>query len=112
MAHSLPVVATAVGGVPLLLRDRETARLAEPRSPAALAGAISEVLHDAALRRTIIRNGFALARTKTVEQQSAELISLLSDWVRQRPSFRRQVALPAPALTEAPSARKVGWVQP
>lgn len=52
MAAGLPVVATAVGGVPELV-DRSTGILVPPRSPEALAAAIEKVAADPDLRRTL-----------------------------------------------------------
>nr|WP_275941379.1 glycosyltransferase [Planosporangium flavigriseum] len=50
MAAGLPVVATAVGGVPELLTDDETGLLVPPHSPAELAAAIARVAGDPQLR--------------------------------------------------------------
>ena len=50
MAHGLPVVATAVGGIPQLLQTG-AGRCVPPRDPAALAQAIRVYLEDPALRR-------------------------------------------------------------
>jgi glycosyltransferase involved in cell wall biosynthesis len=49
MSCALPVVATAVGGVPEAVQDRETGRLVPPGDEAALADAMREVLGDAHL---------------------------------------------------------------
>ena len=51
MAAGLPVVATAVGGVPELVQDGVTGLLVPPRDPQALAGAMSRLVKDPALRR-------------------------------------------------------------
>jgi glycosyltransferase involved in cell wall biosynthesis len=50
MAAGLPVVASAVGGVPELVRDGETGTLVPPHDSAALAGAIRRLVADPALR--------------------------------------------------------------
>ena len=60
MAAGCPTVATSVGGVPTALQDGHTGRLAPPRDPHALAGAINDLLGDEARRRTL---GEAARRT-------------------------------------------------
>ena len=45
-----PVVSTAVGGVPEVVRDGENGLLVPPNDPTALAAALRRVLHDDALR--------------------------------------------------------------
>jgi glycosyltransferase involved in cell wall biosynthesis len=50
MAAGLPVVATAVGGVPDIVADGETGLLVPPRDPAALAKAIERLAADPDLR--------------------------------------------------------------
>jgi sugar transferase (PEP-CTERM/EpsH1 system associated) len=49
MARGLPIVATRVGGNPEVVDDRVTGLLVPARNPGALAGAIGELLADAAL---------------------------------------------------------------
>ncbi|HEU4597992.1 MAG TPA: glycosyltransferase [Pyrinomonadaceae bacterium] len=53
MAEGLPVAATAVGGVPEIVSDGESALLAPPRDAAALAEALRRLLSDAALASRI-----------------------------------------------------------
>jgi glycosyltransferase involved in cell wall biosynthesis len=81
-ANSLPVVATRVGAIPLVLRDRESARLVEPRSVSALGEGIRDVLHDQTLRKRLISNGLKMAADNTLEKRTYELAGLLKDWVR------------------------------
>ena len=82
LANSLPVVATSVGGIPLVLKDRETARLVEPRSAPALAKGIGDVISGRVLRRRLIRNGRRLAESNTLERRTREMADLLRDWGR------------------------------
>jgi succinoglycan biosynthesis protein ExoA len=49
LAFGTPVVATSVGGVPELIKDRETGLLVTPGSPEALARGVAEVLRDSSL---------------------------------------------------------------
>jgi len=67
MALERPIVATAVGGLPELLRHEENALLVAPDDPSALAGAIARLLRDrplagrlgAAARATVERDARA-----------------------------------------------------
>lgn len=68
MASGIAVVATAVGGTPALLRGGRVGRLVPPQDPAALGGAIADLLLDAEARRTLAR----LARQEVVAQHSLE----------------------------------------
>jgi glycosyltransferase involved in cell wall biosynthesis len=53
MAAGLPVIASAVGGVPEIVRDGETGILVPPRRPQALAAAIGALAADPAMRRRL-----------------------------------------------------------
>ena len=53
MALARPIVASAVGGIPEMLVDGESGRLVPPDDPAALAGAVVELLQDETRRRRI-----------------------------------------------------------
>jgi glycosyltransferase involved in cell wall biosynthesis len=50
MAASLPIVATAVGGIPDLVTDGTSGLLVQPKDPDALAGALLNLLRDPSLR--------------------------------------------------------------
>lgn len=53
MSSGLPAVASAVGGIPDVIRPGIDGLLIAPDDPAALAGALGELLDDAELRRTM-----------------------------------------------------------
>ena len=53
LAVGTPVIATAVGGVPEVVRDGESGLLVAPHDPAALAGAIQRFFADGDLRRRL-----------------------------------------------------------
>ena len=57
LAASRPIVATAVGDVPKLIRDGETGLLVESRNPEALASAIVKLLSDPLLRLRFAEEG-------------------------------------------------------
>jgi len=53
MAMGVPVVSTAISGIPEMIDDGVHGLLVEPRDPAALADALHRVLTDAALHRAL-----------------------------------------------------------
>lgn len=59
LACGLPVISTDVGGVPYIVRHRETTLLVPPADITAMAKAIDELKSDAALRRSLSSNGLA-----------------------------------------------------
>jgi glycosyltransferase involved in cell wall biosynthesis len=59
MAAGVPVVATAVGGVPEVATDGETALLVPPHDPSAIANALARVLSDATLARSLAERAAA-----------------------------------------------------
>lgn len=81
-AAALPVVATAVGGVPDGVGD--AAVLIPPGDAAAAADALSRIAADADLRTRVIETGLLRARQLTFEAQIARLASFLKD-VSPRP---------------------------
>lgn len=64
MACRLPVVATAVGGIPHLVEDMKSGRLVPPRDPVAMSAALVAVLTDAALRDSMGRAARQRALTR------------------------------------------------
>ncbi len=59
MAAKIPVVATAVGGVPETVENGQSALLVPPRSPSELARAIARLLDDPALLSTLAANAYS-----------------------------------------------------
>ena len=70
MAASVPIVATAVGGTPEIVRDGESGLLvAPPPEPARIAAAVGRVLEDRALRERLAAGGRArFERSFTLER--------------------------------------------
>lgn len=81
MAHSLPVVATNVGAIPLFLENNCSALLVEPMNSQALAQAIRQVIIDSSLRSALINNGFKLARSNTLQARASEMIERITAWL-------------------------------
>ena len=57
LLHRIPVVATAVGGIPELIRDGETGRLVPPNDPTALAQAMRDLIRDPEQARAMAARG-------------------------------------------------------
>jgi glycosyltransferase involved in cell wall biosynthesis len=62
LASGVPVVSTAVGGVPFIVRDGETALLVPPGDAQAMADAVLRVLADADLSQRLAQAGLREAR--------------------------------------------------
>lgn len=77
LAVGTPVVATAVGGVPEVVRDGENGLLVPPRDPQALAAAIRRLVDDTALRARLAAAAAPsvapLAEERLLERVEAEL---------------------------------------
>jgi glycosyltransferase involved in cell wall biosynthesis len=72
MACGIPVVATAVGGLPEIVVDGETGRLVPSSAPAQLGRAIADLLADPAAREAAGRAGLARARQRFDARLCAE----------------------------------------
>jgi glycosyltransferase involved in cell wall biosynthesis len=68
MTNGVPLVATAVGGVPELLEDGVSALLLPPRNPEALAQALVRLLDDPALRATLADEAKRVSRAFSLER--------------------------------------------
>ena len=71
MAHGKPVVASAVGGIPELVRDGETGFLVAPGDVAGLRAALERLLGDSGLRRRMGATG----RARAIELCSQERVT-------------------------------------
>ncbi len=77
MIHGRPIVATRVGGVPEIAVHEETALLAPPRDPGALAAAIRRMLSDQGLRDRLAARARQVAASAYSPQAYCEsMISL------------------------------------
>jgi glycosyltransferase involved in cell wall biosynthesis len=76
-ASGLPVIATAVGGIPTAVTDGVDGILVPPKDAQALADAMARVMTDGDLRRSLIRHGYVSARAQTVDRFVDHVASLL-----------------------------------
>jgi glycosyltransferase involved in cell wall biosynthesis len=79
MARGVPVVATAVGGIPDLVRHEETGLLVPPRDPVALATSIRRLMQDGALRRKLIAGGYAVAQEHTAAHFLQQVVAFVRE---------------------------------
>jgi glycosyltransferase involved in cell wall biosynthesis len=75
----IPVVATEVGEIPRLMRSEADALLVAPEDPDALAGAISRVVSDAALRERLGQASLRLSSLFDVEKATKEIEGLYTE---------------------------------
>lgn len=78
MAAGLPVVTTGVDGIPSLVTHRVNGVLVPEPSAAPIAGAVSLLIDDPALRQRLIKNGYATAQAHTLETQARWMMDRLA----------------------------------
>jgi glycosyltransferase involved in cell wall biosynthesis len=82
MACKKPVVATAVGGIPEIIKDGTDGILVEPDNPNALAKALLNVLQNRPLRLSIVNNGYMTVIKKfSSEKTGSSYEALFADLV-------------------------------
>ena len=84
MATSLPIIATAVGGIPELVRDGDNGLLVTPRDPAALAEAIQRLADNPAKSRQMGERGRERMEEQfTLERKILETEQLCSELLQR-----------------------------
>jgi glycosyltransferase involved in cell wall biosynthesis len=84
LAAGCPVVATAVGGVPEVIIERQTGLLVPPDQPDALAASVRELRRDVTLRKRLSEAGPRCARGKFHQTRViAQLEGLYQDLARE-----------------------------
>ncbi len=84
MARGLPIIATAVAGIPYHLADGENAILLPPRNPDALTKSIERLMGDADLYRKLSRNGLQFAHDHTLEAQTGIFIREAGPYIERK----------------------------
>jgi len=79
MSHSVPVVATRVGGIPSVVRDGENGLLVPPSQPEVMAAQVRRLLLDKELRRRLVRNGLESVRNRTVEAETEKMMKIVRE---------------------------------
>jgi glycosyltransferase involved in cell wall biosynthesis len=78
MSQSVPVIATNVGGIPSMIQNGENGLLISPAQPGETAEAIRQVTMDDELRQRLVEAGLTFASAHTVEQETAQMMKLVS----------------------------------
>jgi glycosyltransferase involved in cell wall biosynthesis len=92
LAVGTPVVTTAVGGTPEVIRDGETGRLVPPADPQALARAVLDSLADPVRARALARAGQALIQAHyTLDTTMARTTALYRELLAPGTSARDRV---------------------
>jgi glycosyltransferase involved in cell wall biosynthesis len=87
MAANVPVVATAVGGVPEIVENEESALLVSANDPTAMAEAIARVLADDEFARRLTKNAADLITEKhSPEQYARSLLHCYTTTIAARKS--------------------------
>lgn len=85
MAANLPIVATAVGGVPEMVEHNESALLVPPNDPSALAAAIATLLTDKDLAQRLAKDASSLVETQyNPETYARSLLEIYSEVIEGR----------------------------
>ena len=72
MAHALPVVATPVGGIPEVITDGQDGLLVPVNQPETLAQALTRLIRDPALRRSLGETASRHARDRFSFERMAQ----------------------------------------
>ncbi len=88
-AAGVPVVASALGALPELVRPDVTGLLVPPQEPGALATALDRLIADPALRRRLGDNGRECATAYGMESHSTAVLDAYTEVVRRARTDRR-----------------------
>ena len=88
MAAGLPVVATAVGGVPEIVETEATGLLVPPQDPEALAAAMARLSADPAMRAAMGARGRERARAFSADRTAALTRALYEELLDRLPGSR------------------------
>jgi glycosyltransferase involved in cell wall biosynthesis len=85
MAANVPIVATAVGGVPEMVADNESALLVPPTEPPSLAAAVSSLLTDKDRAQRLVTNAANLVDTQyDPEHYVRSLVKIYREVIEER----------------------------
>jgi glycosyltransferase involved in cell wall biosynthesis len=88
MASGTPVVASAVGGLPEIVRDGETGLLTGPRDMEGMMQSLAVLLRDQDLRASLVAGGHELAQKLSLDVHIRELLNEYARLLERTPSGR------------------------
>lgn len=91
----VPIVASQVGGIPDVVEDGVTGVLVAPRDPAALAGAVDDLLSDPGRARTLAGRGQGVATRYDWATLGAQVLDVYETVIGQRTVATSPHRLPA-----------------
>ncbi len=107
MAAGVPVVASAMGGIPELVEDGVSGAIVPPGEAEALAAAMGALLRDAALRSRMAEEGRRRATRRFSIDGTVEALHEVLNGVLEEPGPYETRRVPAPsAITRSPPARR------
>jgi glycosyltransferase involved in cell wall biosynthesis len=97
---NVPVLATAVGGVPDLIRNEQNGLLVPAGDPSAMARAMARLASDPALCRKLTEGGSELTREYSPQQQRQRLLALYDEVFAEQTNRPRRRAARLTGLAE------------
>lgn len=79
MAHSLPVIATKVGGIPDFLTNGENSILIEPNQVDSIVNGIKTIINNKIIRKKIIKQSQQIVSENTLEIQTKKLLNFIEN---------------------------------
>jgi len=83
MASGLPVIDTAVEGIPYFVHDRVNGMLIPPADSKAISQAVLAVADDEDLRNRIVDGGLKTAASHTLEKEKEKMMTLIRTFLQQ-----------------------------
>ncbi len=77
MAKGLPIIATNVGGIPVIIKNEENGILIQPKSSEAIVHAVKRVIEKPKLRKKLIKNGYGFVEEHTAEKQAKRIAEII-----------------------------------
>ncbi|WP_448032970.1 glycosyltransferase family 4 protein [Bradyrhizobium liaoningense] len=90
MAHGKPIIASRIGGIPEMVRDRTTGLLFDPGNASQLSEKVADLLVDRSRREAFGRNARRIVEDEySLEQHGSALFSLYEDVIASAGSHRK-----------------------